>query len=75
MLRTERQLGYVVQCGIRSIGKSQGLSTHIQSAVMGPRDLESEIESWWRGFEARPTFFIGQMGHLDFVQQSRLFHN
>ena len=53
VLRTERQLGYVVQCGVRSIGRSAGLSVHIQSAVMGPRDLEREIESWWRSFEAR----------------------
>ena len=51
-LRTVRQLGYVVQCGVRGIARTRGLSVHIQSAVATPPQLEAEIEDWLRGFRA-----------------------
>ena len=50
VLRTQRQLGYVVQCGVRSIGRSRGISVLIQSAVKPPVDLDAEIESWLSQF-------------------------
>lgn len=51
-LRTDKQLGYVVQCGVRSVGRARGLSVLIQSAVMAPADLDAEIEGWLAGFRA-----------------------
>lgn len=50
VLRTQRQLGYVVQCGVRSVARSRGLAVLIQSAVRPPPELEAEIESWVRSF-------------------------
>ena len=49
-LRTVRQLGYVVQCGVRGIARARGLSVHIQSAVRTPPQLEAEIEEWLVSF-------------------------
>ncbi|KAL1521923.1 hypothetical protein AB1Y20_021571 [Prymnesium parvum] len=49
-LRTQRQLGYVVQCGVRSVARSRGLSVLIQSSVMSPPGLEKEIEAWLSKF-------------------------
>ena len=49
-LRTVRQLGYVVQCGVRGIARARGLSVHIQSAVRTPPQLETEIEEWLVSF-------------------------
>ena len=58
-LRTERQLGYVVSCGVRSIARSRGLSVQIQSAVMPPDQLEIEIETWLSAFRD------GRLANLD----------
>ena len=64
-LRTQRQLGYVVQCGTRSIGRSRGISVLIQSSVMAPPDLEREIELWLAGF--RQTS-LGEMPAAAFAE-------
>ena len=45
-LRTELQLGYVVQCGVRSVNRCRGLAVLIQSAVADPPSLEAQIEDW-----------------------------
>lgn len=52
VLRTQQQLGYVVQCGVRSVGRARGLSVLIQSSVMAPAGLESAIEEWIASFRA-----------------------
>ena len=51
-LRTELQLGYVVQCGVRSVNSCRGLSVLIQSAVAEPASLEASIEDWLLRFRA-----------------------
>ena len=53
-LRTELQLGYVVQCGIRSVNRCRGLTVLIQSAVADPPKLEEEIEDWLVRFREGP---------------------
>mgnify|MGYP001997126125 CR=1 FL=1 len=45
VLRTQKQLGYVVQCGTRSIARARGLSVLVQSAVASPPELEAEVAS------------------------------
>ena len=45
-LRTELQLGYVVQCGVRSVNSCRGLAILIQSAIADPPSLEESIEDW-----------------------------
>ena len=52
-LRTELQLGYVVQCGVRSVNKCRGLSVLIQSVratppcgVARPRPRQHGAGSW-----------------------------
>ena len=52
VLRTQKQLGYVVQCSVRSVGTSRGLTVLIQSSVQPPAQLEAEIESWMREFRS-----------------------
>jgi hypothetical protein len=54
VLRTQKQLGYVVQCSVRSVGTSRGLTVLIQSSVQPPAQLEAEIESWMREFRSGP---------------------
>ena len=39
-------MGYVVQCGVRSMGAARGLSVLIQSAVASPTELERLIDKW-----------------------------
>ena len=51
-LRTELQLGYVVQCGVRSVQKCRGLAVLIQSAVAAPAALERHVEEWLVAFRA-----------------------
>ena len=51
-LRTELQLGYVVQCGVRSVNTCRGLSVLIQSAVANPASLEASIEDWLLRFRS-----------------------
>jgi len=50
VLRTQKQLGYVVQCGTRSIARARGLSVLVQSAVASPPELEAEAEGWLASF-------------------------
>jgi len=50
VLRTQRQLGYVVQCGVQSIGRGRGLAVLIQSSVMAPAQLDEQIEEWVAAF-------------------------
>ena len=42
-LRTKQQLGYVVACGVRSVGLARGLSVHVQSAVCPPEEIEAKV--------------------------------
>ena len=60
MLRTQRQLGYVVACGVRAVGLCKGLSVHVQSAVMGPEAIEAEVEDWLRLFESEVLSTLSQ---------------
>ena len=52
VLRTQKQLGYVVQCGTRSIARARGLSVLVQSAVASPPELEAEAEGWLASFRS-----------------------
>jgi len=51
-LRTVRQLGYVVSCGVRSVGDARGLSVLVQSAVASPTSLEIQMEEWLADFRS-----------------------
>ena len=66
-LRTELQLGYVVQCGVRSVNRCRGLSVLIQSAVAAPPALEGHIEEWLTAFRAEALSALDEASFAEYT--------